>query len=261
MTFSISIAHTPWKPERREALSLMREALTPLPPDAIFFVHDTDYRGKPWNDIKHEWALACWRWHLDAGATHCLMMSDDLTIMPGFWEVMQRMVESVSGAPIGCMSNHPKGPKLLQGGTHWYRTQSWLVGPCIVMPRKLLAEFVQWYEKWYPKLPKGEDSEGHQEFYHDDSSINEWVGKTGRYSYHPLPAPIEHRLELGRTHDVNPFPPEAAEAVSWRRRWLPGREYQALDPVVPMLMQSPEWWRTEAPFLHVTSEERRLGIE
>lgn len=230
----------------------MVDAMTPRPHDSVFKVIDTDYRGKPWVEVKHLWALETWRWHLYQNRDHCLMMSDDLFIMPGFWNVLEQMVAQVAYSPIGCMSNHPKAAKLLSEGVHWYRTRAWLVGPCIIMPRTLLAEFVAWYEDWYPALPKGQDAEGYQEWYHDDSSINEWLGKTERYAYHPVPAPIEHRLELGRTHDLNPFPEDAREAVSWRRNAFGD---------VSGAMHSVEWWRTDAPFLHVTSEERRLGIE
>lgn len=248
MTFSLSISHTPWHPERVEALAHMRRRLEPTP--GRFFIHDADYRGQPWAEVKHEWALAAWRWHLDAGESHCILMSDDLHIAPGFWDIMHAMVAEVPDQAIGCMSNHPKAPGLLAKGVHWYRTRAWLVGPCILMPRDLLSRFVRWYEAWYPGLPRGRDTEGFQEFYHDDSSINEWLSQTGRDAYHPIPAPIEHRLEIGRSGNLQPFPEYAKESVSWR----------SLQEVSQFMAQ-PEWWRTEKPFLHVPSEEKRLGLE
>jgi hypothetical protein len=250
MTFSLSIAHTPWIPARVESLKMMNGSLVGSPPGTRMWLHTRDFRGRRWYDIKHEWALDCWRWHLRAGADHCIMMSDDLYIMPGFWPCAEAMVRQVSMSPIGMMTNHPRATTLLSQGVHWYRSRSWLVGPCILMPRTLLQHFVNWYEEWYPNLPDGE-AYGQKGFFHDDSSINEFVHRAGGYSWHPIPAPIEHRLDIGRTHDDQAFPAEAAESVSWRRNSL---------GEVSEYMQQDYWWRTDAPFLNVTTEEKRMGI-
>lgn len=235
--FSLSIDHTPWKPERVECLAEMLRELKPAP--GPVWIHDTDYRGRPWEEVKEQWALSKWRWHLSTDATHHVMMSDDLSIMPGFWRAVEGMVAAAPDSAIGCMSNHPDGPSLMAKGIHWYRCCAWLVGPCIIMPRTLLAPFVDWYPRFMATLHEG-PNEHEKGFYHDDSSINEWLGRLGRTSIHPLPAPIEHRLEIGRSHDANPFPAYAAESVSWRA-------------VNPADMTDPKWWAnpSSAPLLRV----------
>lgn len=257
MTFSLSIAHTPWIPERRQNIARMLMDLLPLSRGIPYLQHDKDYRGAPWVDIKHLWALEAWTWHIKQGADHCVMLSDDLAIMPGFWDCLDAMVSKASNVPIGLMSNHPDGPALYEGGYHWYRCNSWLVGPAIVMPRDLLERFVSWYVDWYPKLPRGKDAEGYQEWYHDDSSLNEWISKVMRgCSLHPLPAPIEHQLRIGRSHDVNAFPKHAAEWISWKRIWHdnPRRDvFSELPREVADGMQSPDWWAgaNASPMLEV----------
>jgi hypothetical protein len=254
-SFSVSIAHAPWKPERVECLREMLHELAPLSRGVPYLCHDTDYRGRPWAEVKVDWALKAWRWHLAHDATHCLLMSDDLALAPDFWSILEAMVSEAPHAPIGLMSNHPDGPRVFDSGQHWYRTRSWLVGPAIVIPHADLEKFVPWYERWYPTLPPG-DLYGQQGFFHDDSSLNEWVSRTGRYSLHPLPAPIEHRLGLGRSHDAQPFPKHAAEWISWRRVWHanPGREtFSELPRIVQAQMtERPFWWgEQDAPMLPV----------
>jgi hypothetical protein len=242
--FSLSIAHTPWIESRRTNLARMLLDLLPLSKDIPYLEHNTDYRGNPWKDVKHRWALRAWRWHLEQDVTHCVLLSDDLAIMPGFFTVLENLVHAAPYHPIGLMSNHPEGPAMFDEGHHWYKTNSWLVGPGMVVPKPLLHMFVRWYEEWYPKLPKGKDAEGYQEFYHDDSSWNEWVTKYwGGYSLHPLPAPIEHTLGLGRSHDPSPFPAYAAESISWRRAWHKNPEtFSELPKHVGEQMRSPGWW-------------------
>jgi hypothetical protein len=244
MTFSLSIDHTPWIASRRENLASMLMDLLPLANGIPYLCNDDDYHGFQWVDIKDTWALKKWRWHIAQGADHAVMLSDDVAVMPRFWDVLGAMVSSAPNSSIGLMSNHPDGPAMLAGGHHWYRCNAWLVGPAIVMPTPMLAEFVSWYEDWYPRLPRGRDAEGFQEWYHDDSSINEWINRRGpRESLHPLPAPIEHQLGLGRSHDTNPFPKYAAEAISWKREWHDNpRTFSEIDRSFADRMTQASWW-------------------
>jgi hypothetical protein len=265
VTFSLSIAHTPWNEVRRAHIVKMAVDLDPTPMRT--FIHDEDYRGRPWGEVKHEWALKCWRWHIEAEQSHCLLLSDDLNIMPHFWDAINAMVECAPNDVMGLMSNHPRSATLWDNGYRWYRCKAWVVGPAILIPRWRLIEFVNWYHEWYPNLPDGE-AYGQRGFYHDDSSINEWLGQTDGTSLHPLPAPIEHDLELGRSHDANPFPEHAAEWMSWRKVWHgnPDRSrWSPIDTEVAARMRHAEYWREHggpqhAPLLMVPSEEVRLCV-
>lgn len=254
--FSLSIAHTPWIDARVTNLREMLLDLLPLSRDIPFMLHDTDYRGRAWEAVKVEWALKAWRWHLDQAVSHCVLLSDDLRVMPRFWDVLEHMVAAAPRNPLGLMSNHPEGPRLFEQGKHWYRTRAWLVGPAIVFPRDLLGHFVTWYEPWIESLPRGEDRYGFREFFHDDSSMNEWCHRNGRDALHPLPAPIEHQLYLGRSHDAKPFPRHAAEWISWKRVWHanPARDrFSEMAPDVAAAMATSAFWRgaDEAPGLRV----------
>lgn len=259
MTFSLTIDHCPWIPERRANVARMLLDLLPLSNRIPYWLHDVDYDGKRrgWASVKHEWALAKWRWHTCQDVTHCVMLSDDLAIMPRFWDALGEMVSAAPHDAIGLMSNHPDVPRMLDDGVHWYRCDSWLVGPAIVMPRNMLRAFVDWYERWYFDLPTGRDEEGYREWYHDDSSINEWLTKVVKLgSLHPVPAPIEHILGLGRSHDLTAFPLHAAEWASWRRVWHanPRRDvFSELGRDVAEGMREPAWWAglDECPKLEV----------
>ena len=254
--FSLSVSHTPWIEARRANLSRMLLDLLPLSKDIPYFCHNKDYRGRPWEDVKQEWAMTAWQWHIKQDVTHCVLLSDDLNVMPNFFKVLDSMVSSAKHQPIGLMSNHPDGPALFEDGHHWYKTDSWLVGPAMCIPRDLLARVVDWYPGFMAGCPTGKDEYGYREFFHDDSAINEFVTRFGPYSLHPLPAPIEHNLTLGRSHDAKPFPPHAAEWISWRRVWHenPGREkFTELPMHVGEQMQAPGMWfgAEEAPMMRV----------
>lgn len=187
--------------------------LLPLSAGIPFWLHDTDYRDLDWQDEgKVRWALAQWKWALAQDATHHLFMTDDLDIMPEhFWKALGAMVAQKPDVPIGLLSNHPRAPELYLNGHQWYRTNSWLVGPAYVLPHELLAEFVADFER----KPWGSHTTvGTQQWANDDSSINEWITKTGRECWHPLPTIIEHRHDIAST--TGHGDKYSRERISWR---------------------------------------------
>lgn len=211
---SVAISHTPWRPERARCLAEMLRELPPGGP-APTFINDRDYRGTDWQVSKVDWALRSWRWSaLESGAQWHLFMTDDLHLMPGFLNALLCMLVSAPCAPtIGLLSNHPDAWATLQAGHHWYRTNSWIVGPAYVVRHEALVEFLSYYEA----LPDGPYTQrGTKSWANDDSSINEWVTKTGRTTLHPLPTIIEHRVDLEST--VGHGDRYSRERVSWRGR-------------------------------------------
>lgn len=242
-TFSLVVNHAPWKPERVQAKGCMLLELLPLSRRVPFFLHDTDYRGRDWQDDgKVAWALAQWRWSAKQATTHHVFLTDDLALAPRWWEVLGAMVEAAPASPIGLLSNHPRAPDLIVEGWKWYATNSWLVGPAYVLPHELLVAFLAWFEA----LPDGPHTvKGTKAYANDDSSINEWITVHGPgRTLHPLPTIIEHRTDLEST--VGHGDEYSRERVSWRRvGFLDEHEFvltheQQLDDVEQMAHA--EWW-------------------
>jgi len=254
-TFSLVINHTRFKPQRVVALDVMRRALGVDRGDVeAFFLNDTDYRALDWQQAKVQWALAQWRWSADKFVTHHVFMTDDLHIMPGFWEALSAMVEVRPNLPIGLLSNSPRGPLLFtEGGHHGYRTNSWIVGPAYVLSHEHLCEFLAWFES----LPDGSHlTYGTKAYRNDDSSINQWNTEHGPgQAFHPLPTIIEHRADIEST--TGHGDKYSRERVSWRAvrsvapngdgfRWVS----EPLEADIEA-MKKRAFWETEAPMLAV----------
>lgn len=214
--FSLCVSHTPWREDRVAACREMLMALTPLAHGVPFLLNDVDYRGTDWQVSKVQWAMDQWRWALATPATsHHVFMTDDLRIAPRFWEILNAMVTACPDGAIGLLSNHPKGPGLfIRDESTWYRCNSWIVGPAYLVPRELLAEFFT----YFCGLPDG-SAPGCKGYGNDDSTLNEFLTKTGRCSYHPLPTIIEHRGDLPST--VGHGDRYSQERISWRKLQQP----------------------------------------
>lgn len=263
---SLVVNHTPWIPERVSALEHMRFQLTlgldglalgdwdddteRYPVIGPWMLNDTDYRGTEWQQSKVKWALDQWHRALDTKASHHLFMTDDLYIAPQFWNVLNAMLLAQPDKAIGLLSNHPQGPELVAKGIHWYRCNSWIVGPAYVLPRALLERFVAWFEK----LPDGPHTvEGTKAYRNDDSSLNEWITRHGPgESWHPLPTIVEHRRDLASV--VGHGDQFSHERVSWRemRAYVAGNGWTDWTCAFDLdAMTNPEWWKTDAPMLGV----------
>jgi hypothetical protein len=211
-TFSIVLNHTPWRPERAVAKAQMLLELLPLSRGLPFLTNDTDYRGTDWQVSKVAWALRQWEWSAEQATTHHVFLTDDLHLAHGFLGFLGAMVEAAGDAPaIGLLSNHPSASKLNVDGWRWYRTNSWLVGPAYVLSDSALHQFLA----WFLALPEGPHTEiGTRAYRNDDSSINEWITRSGKDCAHPIPTIVEHRADLEST--VGHGDQYSRERLSWR---------------------------------------------
>ena len=206
-TFSVVLNHAPFVHERRPWLETMRRELEPGASE--LWVHDTDYRqgGAVGKKDRVDFTLAQWRWSERTLATHHLFCTDDLTLAPSFWPIVRAMVEAAPHDVIGLLSNHPKAPELV-GRRRFYATNSWVVGPCYVVPRMLLRELLEWpgtYRK---------DAEGLG--WSDDSTLNEWITFDGPgRALHPIPTPIRHDRMLSTWSHTGHGDDYSHERVPW----------------------------------------------
>ena len=232
MSFSLLINHTPWIPERVAALRRMLGELAdtwaartyadpwvmvngPMP----YYLHDTDYRdagaldrADPSNPKPRyvDFTIAQWRWAAKQDVTHHIFMTDDLYFMPRFWDALAAMVDAKPEAIIGLLSNHPKAVELAPTGEHWYRCNSWIVGPCYVVPHVHMLPLLAWAES------NGCTGQG----WSDDSTLNEWNTFHGpAESWHPVPTIIKHdRGTVSTWAHTGHGDAYSHERVSWEDR-------------------------------------------
>lgn len=247
--FSLAILHAVQDRRRKHSLVSMLHDLSPLAAGVpLRIVDEVRPPGRSWDEWQHEVHPRVWRWSLETAATHHVFMTDDLHIAPNFWAALRAMVAAHPSAILGLLSNHPAGPELARRGAHCYRCNSWLVGPCYVVPRAHLEPFLPWYEAWINTVER--------RHYGDDSALNEWISRCGPgESWHPLPTLIEHRADLDSTwQSGDKF---SRERVSWRAVRScrdTGRDllWTSTDHRFDLeAMTRPEFWEGSGPMLRV----------
>ena len=204
MSFSLVLNHAPHRADRVANLARMLEALGPMP--GPFLLND-DPDLKPAGPTKVSWALRQWEWSCAQPVTHCVFMSDDLNIVSEvFWQVLSAMVIARPSVPMGLLANHPRSVSLALRGVQGYYTNSWLVGPCMVIPKVHLLRFLAWFKA----LPADEQGK-----LNDDSTLNRWNTEQGPgEAWHPLPTVVEHRGDIATTWVSGDQ--YSRERVSWR---------------------------------------------
>jgi hypothetical protein len=242
--FSIAILHKPGEADRQDNLEEMLLALGV--PSSLCWVFDRVREpGEDFHTFKVKLFLEQWAWSLGTGAEHHIFLTDDLYLMPGFLYAVAAMTAVRPITPIGLLSNHPEASALRVG----YWTNSWLVGPAYVLPHNFLRLFLDWYQA----LPNSSYEPGHARYFNDDSALNEFITKSGRMTWHPIPTIIEHRADLPST--VGHGDQYSRERVSWRHVQRcysepDGQLYWVTDPApTPLGMTNPEFWQGECPFL------------
>lgn len=224
-SFSLVLNHAPWVPERRAAKRRMLMQLTPLARRIPFFLHDTDYRqgGTVGKVERVDFSFAQWRWSVCQDVTHHLFCTDDLLLHPLFWNVLRAMVEAAPRAVIGLLSNHPEAPALA-ATRRFYATNSWVVGPCYVVPHPELVDFLAW------PGTVAKDAVGYG--WSDDATLNDWVTFGGpKRALHPIPTPISHERVLSTWGHTAHGDAYSHERVSWLECEPDGD------------MTNPEYWR------------------
>lgn len=186
------------------------------------------------------WSYAMWVKALTTGCDYIVCITDDTLVCDNFSDVIRAMVAALPGETLALSSEHHKGPTLLAQGHRWYKCLSWVAGWGYCIPAKRLIEFLFWRQALsVESLRKcGEDH-----------LINLYQAEMGFYSYHPLPAPLEHNIALPSTYEPNGGAcptKEQTTTVPW---------YEYVD--WPEEMTVPGFWASfgaNIPFLKVPSE-------
>ena len=190
ISLALGLPHTPWVPERVASFVRLRESLGVSAGPSSVPWPSADVRVFDERASNKVWPRRMWGWGLETSATHFVTLQDDTRVAPCFWPALRAMIEAKPDVPIGLSAVHPMGPEQARQGHRWYRTSSWLVGWAYVLPRAILAEFVQFVDD-YPDAVAATN---------EDQLLNEWIHRTGRETWHPVPTIVDHDTSVASTY-------------------------------------------------------------
>jgi hypothetical protein len=203
ISFCLGIPHTPWVEARAasfarlvEGLELVEEGLSLVGPCPD--VETVRVFGE--KAANHEWSAAMWKWGAEqVEASHFVTLQNDAVPMPGFWAALRAMVEARPNDVIGLEVASPFAPAIAAEGHAWFTTSDALVGVGYVLPRALLAEFLEWRAS---SLKPGWDTVGSNGLpaITEDTMLGLFCLVTGRRIYHPVPTIIDHDVSIASTY-------------------------------------------------------------
>ena len=175
-TLSCAVMHVSSSEPRRRSLSDMLwrvgEPAIKCKWEAFKVFDDPDRKGSWWN------AERCWRYGLDTGATHHLVLQDDIIpcrdFVTGVFDVIRAYPQDV----ISLFSGPRKA--FAKPGIRWGESEGpW--GPAVIMPKELLGRFIFWNSLFISPDLK-----------HDDARISLFLERMGLTAKIPFPNLVDH---------------------------------------------------------------------
>ena len=182
VTLSVAVMHAAFDPHRNDYLSgLLRslgESHQAVLRDAHDFavISDNDRLG-PWPT-----ARAAWQWSLRTGATHHLLLQDDVIVCDGFLTMAKEALAAVPREMVSFFTTRPGYAKrAVSRNHHWLRSNAEVFGQAICMPDDVLADFLRW-----------ERSHIKPTYKHDDARVGYYAIARDRPIYFTLPSLVQH---------------------------------------------------------------------
>lgn len=178
---SLSISHTPWRPERVTSLVRLMTAIDPWdgPGGARLMIDRAP---------NHVWSQRMWLDAVETGADYSLFLQDDAQVAPRLRAWLDAMIAAVPGEVICFEAVHPAIPFLAKKGARWCTTRDGLVGVGYMLPTVELEKFLRWRET--------DLVAGAVERVNEDTLLGLWCLVTGRKVWHPIPTPLDHDVSL-----------------------------------------------------------------
>lgn len=175
-------------PERLAFAKDMRaKLLKHLPPEFVNIGLDEHHRGS-W----HGHHLALLAKHPEA--THHLTLEDDVVFRDDFIPSIYRILDAVPDEVISLYATRTNMPKSIwarKQGYHWYCDAHGASGQAVIMPVKLLADFLNWEKRCPPKMP------------YEDSRLWGWMYESNLYTWNPVPHLTDHAMPMNSTLGFN----------------------------------------------------------
>lgn len=174
---SISVA-VPTVPQRRHlVVPLIRNH---LPKNTMISVDDSGL----WVN-----ARKCWIATIEKGTDYCMVIQDDVKPVQNFMVNVWRMIEQKPKDILSLFCSRMRDmQEAWEAKASWieYDTICW--GQCVVMPRAIAIQFLQWA-----------DAETDDRWIMDDGRVALFAALRGEKIYSPFPTPLQHSKELRST--------------------------------------------------------------
>ncbi len=171
--FSIAIQHTPDRADRRAWVEAMVKQIRAEDPTIPLAVIEDKKRDGSWPTYLRTLRAA-------SGATHHLVLNDDLALCKDFVASVRRVIRA---RPFNLVSLYTNSRVAL---TAWHRHETWVQnsgveGAAVIWPRALIGEFIRWQKVHVANgLPW------------EDVRVSMWLVKTSRPAFATVPSLIEH---------------------------------------------------------------------
>jgi hypothetical protein len=142
-----------------------------------------------WPTVRRAWQAG-----IDAGGTHHLVLTDDLTLADEFWQGLHNAVAARPADFLSLLTVRRGARDAVARGKHWCVSWGGLTGAANVLPSGLVADFLAWEQANIdPACP------------HDDVRLSAWClqNQPRRRVYTPVPCLVDH----GRFLSVIPDSP------------------------------------------------------
>lgn len=209
MKFSLAISHTPWVPERVKSLDRLFADLAPSPTEAQVF------REKAPNDV---WSLKMWEWAASQEVDCCLFLQDDAIVSPDFWEGLEYAADNGEYPIVGLHAPHPAALALAEEQCYrGFSTRDGLIGVGYCITRDVLRDFLTWRADNLERLTQEEVMavDGRRLAVTEDTLLGLYAAATGYRVYHPMPALVDHDVEVPTTYAGNDHHPHRQSGFRW----------------------------------------------
>ncbi len=178
---SIRILHFTKSESRKKYLSEVLEAFGGIDKakSEVFsfeIFEDNDGHNKNFWDIARE----AW-WDIPEGATHHMVMADDMRPCPDFLKALPKIIEARPTSPISFFSMRSFPDEVAERGEWWWKSMTGLWGGSFMFPVTILNDMLPWI-----------DANIDPAYKHDDVRIKAYTCEKGIWTWQTGPSLFEH---------------------------------------------------------------------
>ncbi len=179
ITLSVTIMSGSFDASRR---SMVERLIREIKPEWIakltvdFQVISDWWRNGPWPTAER-----CWNHGDVVGATHHLLLQDDITVCDDFLLTVHELARAKPDAILGLYSNRKICDEARAKDARWVEIPDGTWGQAILMPTAKIGDFLAW-----------ECTHIKRSFKHDDSRVALWCIHTKQQVLCPQPSLVDH---------------------------------------------------------------------
>lgn len=138
-------------------------------------VYYDDDRAGPWANALKAWTRP------KSGATHQLVLQDDIVICRNFVKTVERLCELRPNHPLSLFTMRKGSADAIERGTQWVQVEYGVWGQATVLPTSLIPKMLRWNRE-----------NVHEDYRMDDSRISLWMEANRIPAFAPAPNIVDH---------------------------------------------------------------------